>query len=270
MKFFDTYLVDPIFNFLALIYATVPGRDFGIAIIILTIVVRTLLWPLVKKQLHSQRAMQKLQPDIAKIKEKAAGDRTVEGQMIMELYKERGINPLGSLLPILIQLPLLLALFVVLSDIVKPGEFAAILYEPLKDFPALKEIVAKGPKFVFEPQFLNLIDLSKGSALLAFFAGVTQFFQSKQLMPKNPPKDAASQTMASLIYIFPFITFFVGLTLPSALSLYWTSASLVLIFQQWIILRDDVKEMEDAVVVTNPTPKPTTSSSKKKKKGKRK
>ena len=265
---FNTLLVYPIFNFLAFIYAVIPGHDFGIAIIILTIVVRTALYPLVKKQLHSQRAMQELQPEIAKIKEKAAGDRTLEGQMIMELYKEREINPLGSLLPVLIQLPLLLALFSVLRDIVKPGEFAAVIYPALQNFPALHEIIAKGTKFVFEPQFLGLIDLHKASPILAAIAGVTQFFQTKQLMPKNAPKDAASQATASLTYIFPFVTFFIGLTLPGALSLYWASASLVLIYQQWYLLKGDVKELEDGVVVTNPVVAPKAVN-KKKKKGKK-
>jgi len=265
---FNTLLVYPIFNLLAFIYAIVPGRDFGIAIILLTLIVRTALWPLVKKQLHSQRAMQELQPEIAKIKEKAAGDRTVEGQMIMELYKEREINPLGSLVPVLIQLPLLLALFSVLRDIVKPGEFASVIYPTIQHFPALHDIIAKGSKFVFEPQFLGLIDLHKASPLLAAFAGLAQFFQTKQLMPKHAPKDAASQATASMTYIFPFVTFFFGLTLPAALSLYWCSASLVLIYQQWIILRGDVKELEDGVIVTNPAPTPKPVN-KKKKKGKK-
>lgn len=263
---FNTLLVYPIFNLLALIYAVIPGHDFGIAIILLTILVRTALWPLVKKQLHSQRAMQELQPEIVKIKAKAAGDRTLEGQMIMELYKEREISPLGSLVPVLIQLPLLLALFSVLRDIVKPGEFVNVIYPALQGFPALHDIIAKGSKFVFEPQFLGIIDLHKASPLLAAFAGIAQFFQTKQLMPKNQPKDAASQATASLTYIFPFVTFFIGLTLPAALSLYWTSASLVLIYQQWVVLRGDVKELEDGVIVTNPVPTPIN---KKKKKGKK-
>ena len=263
---FNTFLVYPIFNLLAFIYSIIPGHDFGIAIILLTVIVRTALYPLVRKQLHSQRAMQELQPEIARIKAKAAGDRTLEGQMIMELYKEREINPLGSLIPVLVQLPLLLALFAVLRDIVKPGEFATVIYPAIKNFPALHDIIAKGSKFVFEPQFLGLLDLHKASPILAALAGLAQFFQTKQLMPKNAPKDAASQATASLTYIFPFVTFFVGLTLPGALALYWTSASLVLIYQQWVLLRGDVKELEDGVVVTNPVPKAINP---KKKKGKK-
>lgn len=265
---FDTLFVDPIFNLLALIYAVIPGHDFGVAIIILTLIVRILLYPLVRRQLHSQKAIQKLQPEIIKIREKAGGDRTLEGQMVMELYKTRGVSPFGSLLPVIIQLPILFALFIVLSDIVKPGEFAKVLYPALQSLGPLADIVARGPKFVFEPHFLGFIDLHKASPLIAALAGAAQFYQTKQLLPKDPPKDPTAQAMATMVYIFPFVTFIVGLTLPAALSLYWTAASLVLIYQQYIVLKEDVEELEEGVVVTNPAPTHASKpKSKKKKKG---
>jgi YidC/Oxa1 family membrane protein insertase len=79
------------FNLLAVLYAFV--HDFGLAIILLTVVIRLLLWPLVTKQLHSQKALQELQPELQRIKAQANGDRQLEGQLTMELYKEREINP---------------------------------------------------------------------------------------------------------------------------------------------------------------------------------
>src|SRR6185369_16500708 len=112
---FNTILVHPIFNLLAILYAFV--HDFGIAIVLLTILVRLLVWPLVTLQLHSQRALQELQPELKRIKELAKGDRTLEGKLTMELYKEREISPFASFLPLLIQLPVLFAMFVVLKDI---------------------------------------------------------------------------------------------------------------------------------------------------------
>src|SRR5436305_1814739 len=102
---FNTLLVHPLFNLLAVIYAVMPGHDFGLAVIILTVLLRLALWPLVSKQLHSQRAMQQLAPEVAKIKQKAKGDRQKESQLLMELYKERGISPFASMIPLLIQLP---------------------------------------------------------------------------------------------------------------------------------------------------------------------
>src|SRR5664279_555156 len=136
---FNTLLVNPIFNLLVSIYAF--AHDFGLAIVVLTILIRGLLWPLVTKQLHSQRALQELQPELKRIKAQAKGDKQLEGKLTMELYKEREINPFASFLPLLIQLPIFFALFVVLRDIVKPGEIAKLTYEPVKHLPAIAEII---------------------------------------------------------------------------------------------------------------------------------
>ena len=106
---FTTLIVQPIFNLLVLIYALIPGHNFGISIIIFTIIIRLLLWPLVKKQLHQAKVMRQVQPQLKKIKADAKGDRQKESQMMMELYKEKGINPLGSIGILLVQLPIFLA-----------------------------------------------------------------------------------------------------------------------------------------------------------------
>src|SRR2546430_130198 len=105
---FTTLIVQPIFNLLVLIYALIPGHNFGLAIIIFTIVVRLLLWPLVKKQLHHAKAMRKIQPELKRIKAGAKGDKRKEQLLMMELYKERGINPFSSIGVVLLQLPILL------------------------------------------------------------------------------------------------------------------------------------------------------------------
>src|SRR5580765_5618389 len=94
---FTTLIVQPIFNLLVLIYAILPGHNFGLAIILFTILVRLLLWPLVKKQLHQAKVMRQIQPELKRIKAATKGDRQKESLMMMELYKERGINPFGSI-----------------------------------------------------------------------------------------------------------------------------------------------------------------------------
>ena len=94
---FNTLIVQPIFNLLVLIYALLPGHNFGMAIILFTILVRLLMWPLVKKQLHQAKAMRELQPELKRIKKAAAGDKQKESMLMMELYKEREINPFGML-----------------------------------------------------------------------------------------------------------------------------------------------------------------------------
>jgi YidC/Oxa1 family membrane protein insertase len=246
-QMFNTLLVHPMFNLLAVLYAFVP--DFGVAIILLTIIIRGLLWPLVSRQLHSQRALQELQPELQRIKTQAKGDRTLEGQLTMELYKEREINPFASFLPLLIQLPIFFALFIVLRDIVKPGEIAHIAYEPVKHLGAIASIISG--KAAFHPTLFNVVDLTKASPLLAVLAGLAQFIQTKQITPKHQPNDSQAQVMKGMTYVFPALTFFVGLSLPSALPLYWTAASLMAVLQQYLVLQRDVRELEEGT----PTPK---------------
>jgi len=261
---FNTILVNPLFNLLVLLYGFV--HDFGLAIVLLTIIIRALVWPLVTKQLHSQRALQELQPELQRIKTQAKGDRALEGQLTMELYKEREINPFASFLPLLIQLPILFALFIVLKDIVKPGEIAHLAYAPVKSFGPIADII-KGHT-AFHPTLLKVIDLTKPSALLAAFAGLAQFVQTKQIMPKRQTGDSQAQVMAGMTYVFPALTFFVGLSLPSALPLYWTTASLMAILQQYLVLQRDVRELEDGT--PTPTPKTTTAPAKQLGRGKAK
>jgi YidC/Oxa1 family membrane protein insertase len=263
---FNTILVEPLFNFLALIYATLPFRDFGVAIILLTIAVRLILWPLINKQLHSQRAVQELQPELARIKSEAKGDKSLEGKMVMELYKEKEINPFASFLPLLIQLPIFFALFIVLRDVVKPDEIAKLAYEPIKHLGPIADILHS--KAHFEPKFLGVIDLAKASPLLAAMAAIAQFIQTKQLQPKVKAKDAQAQMMATMIYLFPGLTFIIGLTLPSALALYWLVSSSVAILQQYLVLRQDVREVEAAPAVAITDGLSKTKAKKKAKEGK--
>src|SRR5690349_17439712 len=110
MPVFTTLIVQPIFNLLVLIYNIIPGHNFGVALIIFTVIVRLAMWPLVKRQLHQTKLMRKLQPEIKEIKKKAKGDRTRESQLMMELYKERGVSLFASFRLILIQIPILFGL----------------------------------------------------------------------------------------------------------------------------------------------------------------
>jgi len=254
---FNEILVYPIFNLLAIIYSYV--HDFGLAIIILTLLMRILIWPLINKQLHSQRALQELQPELQRIKKQAKGDRQLEGKLTMELYKEKEINPFASILPLLIQLPIFLALFVVLRDIIKSGEIAKICYDWVKHLPAIASIISGHT--TLKPSLLGFINLTKPSIELAVLAGLAQFVQTKQLQPKHPAQDQQAQVMAGMTYMFPVITFVIGLTVPSALSLYWLTASLTAVFQQYLVLNRDVRELEDG------TPTPAISSPKSKQKG---
>ncbi|MBW3537868.1 YidC/Oxa1 family membrane protein insertase [Candidatus Parcubacteria bacterium] len=242
---FNTLFVYPLFNLLALIYALLPGHDFGLAVIILTIALRLAMWPLIKKQLHSQRAMQALAPEVSKVRAKAKGDKQKESQLLMELYKERGVSPFASLAPLLVQLPILFALFVVLRDVVKAGEIARVAYEPIRQLGPIQAIIKDAASF--HPSLLGLIDLSKPNIFLAVLTGATQYAQTKQITPKHPDAaDASAKAASAMTIVFPVLTAGIALTLPSALALFWTVTSLVAIWQQRLILRQDVVELEEA------------------------
>ena len=110
---FDTLVVHPIFNALMLLYSIIPGGDFGIAIILFTIIVRTLMYPLVRSQLHQTKMMRKMQPELKKIKEAAAGNKQLEATQQMELYKKFGISPFRSILILIVQLLIFIGLYMV-------------------------------------------------------------------------------------------------------------------------------------------------------------
>jgi YidC/Oxa1 family membrane protein insertase len=273
---FTTILIQPLLNILLAIYAVIPGHDFGVAVIILTLLVRVVLWPLVSKQLHSQKLMQQLQPEVAKIRAASKGDRQKETQALMELYKERGTSPFAPLLPLVLQLPIFFALYAVLRDAVKPAQVAHLAYPFVASLGAVATIIHHHTSF--SPTLFHAINLTKPSIILALAAGLAQFYQARQLQPQTKAAmgDQAAM-MGSMTYIFPVITFVIGLRLPGALALYWTVTSLAAAFQQYWILLRDAEEMEHAADViegevvasrsTGAAATPALSGGKRRKKG---
>lgn len=265
---FRQLLVYPLFNLLVVIYALLPGHDFGLAVVVLTILVRLAVWPLVSKQLHSQRALQKLAPEAAKVRAQAKGDKQKESQLLMELYKEKGVNPFSSLLPLFVQLPILIALFIMIQEIVKDGQIASLAYEPVRNLPFVRDLLAGNVQF--KPSLLGLVDMSKPHLALAVAAGATQYWQAKQLAPAKS-SDPQAKALAMTTVIFPFLTIFIAMTLPSALSLFWTVTSLVAIFQQQLVLKRDAHDLQGASVATEQPAQAlaTVPAKKKKRKGRR-
>src|ERR1700722_8420634 len=126
---FTTIIVRPIFNLLVFIYGVLPGHNFGLAIILFTIVIRLLMWPLVRKQLRQTKAMRELQPEMKRIKKAAAGNKQKESKMVMELYKEREISPFGSIGTLVIQLVILIGLYSGLRKVVyDPQQLVTFAY----------------------------------------------------------------------------------------------------------------------------------------------
>ncbi|MDP4038555.1 MAG: YidC/Oxa1 family membrane protein insertase [bacterium] len=244
MDIFRILLTQPLTNLLIFIFAILPGHDFGISIIILTAIIRFALWPVFGKQLHSQRKLQKLQPEIAKIKSQAGGDKQKESKMLMELYKEKEVSPFSSCLPLVIQFPFLIALFFVFSQ--GSADFAknvSLLYTPVKNLAYIKELIADPA--LFKPALFGVISMAKPSIALAILAGITQFIQTKMITPKQKGKlDAQTKAVNSMTMLFPLITVVIAWGLPAALPLYWTVTTLIAIFQQWLVMHYEVDQME--------------------------
>ncbi len=268
---FDTYIIQPVFNLLTLIYAIVPGHDLGVSIIIFTIIIRLILWPLVRKQLHHAKAMRKLQPELKKIKKAAAGDRQKEARLQMELYKERGVKPLASIGTLIIQIPVFIALYQAVLKITNdPNSLLNFSYPAIHDLSWIRQLGENIGRF--DETFLGLVDLSKtgfdsGSIYfpaiaLAIVSTIVQFYQTKLMMTNNQDsrklsiilKEAASgqetdqaEVTAAIsklmLYFLPAMTFIFAIIVPSALSLYLLTSSAVGYLQQRHVLGQDSEEM---------------------------
>jgi len=230
---FNTLLYRPLFNFLVLIYNYLPWRDFGLAIIVLTLAIRLILYPSSVKSAKSQKALNELQPKIQEIKEKHKGNKEQQAKATMELYKKEKINPFGGCLPTLIQFPFLIALFLIFRNFQDGLDFTklAVLYN-----------FVPSPGIIAEPMFLGLINLAQPNTVLAVLAGIFQFIQTKMIMSKTKKSktkgsDFSRMMQKQMIYFFPVITVLILLKLPAAIGFYWIISSLFLIIQQYFILK---------------------------------
>jgi len=270
---FQVVIVKPIFNLLVFIYAILPGHNFGLALIIFTIVVRLLIWPLVKKQLHQARAMRELQPEIKKIKQASKGNRQKESQMLMELYKEKEISPFGSLGTLIIQFIVLIGLYSGLRGVISnPEEIVRNSYSFIAHLSWIKEL--SGNIHLFDPTLLGAVNLSRAALqpkggiywaamVIVIASAVTQYYSSKQLLPDQKEskglrkilKEAGTGNKAdqsevnaavgrSTRYFIPILIFLFTVNIASALSLYWFVGGLIAFLQQGYVLRKDETEME--------------------------
>lgn len=230
-ELFHEVLYRPLFNGLILLYNIIPFHDLGLAIILLTIIVRLILYPLVARQFRSQKAMAALQPKLEEIKKKFP-NREEQAKKTMELYKEEGIHPASGCLPLLIQLPVLIALYRVFFDGLNPSSLSA-----LYSWVTRPDII--------NPIAFNFLDLARPNVVLAVLAGVAQFFQTKMMLPKKSASvkktdepDFASMMNTQSLYVMPIITVVIGLRFPAGLSLYWVVTTLLGIYQQYFISKD--------------------------------
>lgn len=241
--FFQTVLYQPIFNLFVGFYDIFP--DVGVAILILTLLIKFALYPLTAKSIKAQKALMELQPKLKEIKEKYKDDQQKLAQETMRIYSENKVNPFGSCLPILIQIPVFLALFWVLRDGLIDTDFS-LLYS-----------------FVPQPESLNplslgFIDLSKPSLIIALLAGSAQFFQAKTLSrkrtPQPPPSGAKDEDMMAImnkqmLYVMPVLTTAISMGLPSGVALYWFFSTAFTALQQKFLLKPSMATGDTPAVI---------------------
>lgn len=232
---FYVVLTQPMFNLLVFLYNVIPGSDMGFAIILLTIIIKLILWPFMNSSLKSQKSLQEIQPKVEELKAKFKEDKEGLAKAMMALYQQEKVNPFSSCLPLLIQFPILIALYHVLLQGFDPS--------------ALGQLYG----FVSNPgtinnMFLGFVDLAVPNLWLAVIAGIFQFFQTRMLVSKRPPAQVAKtpgakdETMLasmnkSMLYFMPVVTVFIGATLPGGLALYWVTVTVVSIVQQMVVFK---------------------------------
>lgn len=273
MNIFEILIIQPIFNLLIGLYSVIPGGDFGVSLIIFTILVRCALYPLVKKQLHQTKAMKKLQPELAKIKAETKGNKQLESSRMMDLYKQNGVSPFRSILILLIQLPVFIALYQVINIFTyNRDRIAELTYDFMESLEPIRRLIDNPSQFN-ETLFgvVNLADSATKNGsfnisiiAIAIIAAVTQYYMSRQLMPHTESKKgfkeimneaaegkAADQAemnaliMGKMTKVFPFIMLFIMIGLPGALVLYYAVSNLVAVVQQSYVLKQDEEDLEE-------------------------
>lgn len=296
MDIFYTLIAQPIFNILISIYSIIPGGDFGVALIIFTLIVRLALWPLVTRQLHQVKAMRKLQPELAKIKKAAKGNRQVESMQMLELYKKHGVKPFRSILMLLIQLPIFIGIFQVVQVFtLHRDQIGAYTYNFLEGIGPIKALI--DDPSAFNERLFGFVDLTAHAVnfnplsfnafliILAIIAAGTQYIISRQTAPttstkrfrdvmaeaangKQPDQSELNAVMMSkMVKILPIFMLFIMLGLPGALALYYATSNIFAALQQHYLLRRDAKEMDeiaDQAVVAKPAAKKATAKAREK------
>jgi len=232
-NFFNTAFYDPLYNTLVALVALVPGSDVGVAVILLTIIIRLILLPFSLSAARTQRAMKELEPKLKELKETHKGDKEKEAVETLALYREAKVNPFGSILIALIQIPILLALYWVFTS----EPFPAVNLARLYDFTP---VPASASLF-----FLGIISVAGKSMILAVLAGITQFYQAhlalsgtmKPSDTKGMQGDFQRIIGMQLKYVFPFLIAVISYTTSGAVALYFITTNLAGAVQELYVRR---------------------------------
>lgn len=247
LTLWNTLLVHPIMNLTLLAYSIV--HDFGLAVIFVTIAIRLALYPLYVTQIRSQRAMQEVAPAMEELKKKYGKDRQRFSQEQMKLYKERGVNPAAGCLPLILQMPLLIALY---NSLLQLG--CGLGPPPESLCPGLSHDMVESFRYTFIPNPIEpggaldttahwLPWISEGLQhkdpflIIPIVAGLVQLIASVMAMPAKQVQsgDTAQRMTQSMAYTFPLMTVVIGANFPAGLGLYWVATTLFQIVQQYFV-----------------------------------
>lgn len=232
-SFFNAVFYNPIYNALVALMALVPGGDVGVAVILLTIIIRLILLPFSLSAARTQRSMKILEPKIKTLKETHKGDKEKEALATLALYREAKVNPFASILTVCIQIPVLLALFWVFSY----ESFTAVNTVRLYAFTPIPNTVSL--------EFLGFISVIGKSMVLAVLAGVTQFLQAHMALSGTmKPSDEKSMQNdfqrimgLQLKYVFPFLIIAISYSTSGAIALYFIATNLAGSLQEIYVKR---------------------------------
>ena len=231
--FFHTVFYNPIYNALVALVALVPGSNVGVAVILITIVIRLVLLPFSLSAARTQRAMKFLEPKIKDLKEKHKGDKEKEALETLALYREARVNPFASILTVFIQIPVLLALYWV------------FLYEPFSTIDTARLYAFTPIPHAVSLEFLGLASIAGKSIVLAVLAGFTQFLQAHMALSGTMKPSTTGGMQGDfqkvmgmqLKYVFPFLIATISYTTSGAIALYFITTNLAGALQEWHVRR---------------------------------
>ena len=227
---YHTFFFDPLYNVLIFFFNILPWIDAGTVVIIVTILVRLIIFPLSRKAVLTQVKMAEIGPDLARIKEKYKDKAEEQAKMTLALYREKGVNPFSGILVIIIQIPIILALYRIFIHF--PEINSTLLYSFV------------GVPTQINTVFLGFLDITEKSIFLALLAAISTFFQFRismkgQTQPKgNSFGDNLTRSMQTQMkYFFPVIVFFISYTISGSIALYWLTTNLFSIGQELFVRR---------------------------------
>ena len=223
MELFNEILFRPLLNVTVFLYNILPGNDFGLAIVILTLIIKLIFFPLTSKSIKSQKKLSQLNPQIQQIKEKFKNNPKAQSEATLALYRESGVNPVAGCLPLLIQIPILIGLYQAFIAGVKP-ESLSLLYS-----------FVKNPEVINKISF-GFIDITSKMPILALISGGFQFIQARSSAKQTQAAGGTTKEMKALntqmMYFFPVMIVIIGWNLPAGLVIYWLATTLFSIAEQ--------------------------------------